>query len=590
MHKEENGAAAENAGVPEAAAAPAKAAATTKSRAPKKSSAPEKSGRSAKSGSAKNRSANGATALKRDGRPARRSAAVGLLSAVALLAAGGGMVAAASFAPEPSGRQQLEVPLASVPAGASQDVCPGPAKLLEGTPVGTDPQFSPESATARSTVSAAVVGAAGALLPGSRLSALGGSEVELIAKDPGSAKPPAGASAQLAGVIAGTPVKDVTVLGADALGNRQPAAAGVMAYSATDGDLQGSATAACQEPLNDLWLTGANTAVGRSSVLHLTNASTTPATVNLELFGKDGQIKAPGSRGLLVAPGTTRSIVLAGLAPGQERLTVHARSTGGPVSAFIQQSVLRGLTPGGVDYIAPGTAPSALQVMTGLDLQDPAGSEDLSKESGFTDAAPALHITVPGPVDAVVEVNVFGRGGQKALPAGGVVTAKAGTVTEVPLTGLPAGQYTVSASSDVTIVAAARVTRGLKASQPTDFAWAPSTGRLGSQHVVPVPPGGERFLVIGALGERATISYTPVTADGKVRTAATADIAGGTTSSLQVPEQIDKSPVVAYLVSAAGGAAYGAVLLEKDGRNDVATVGVTPGAEGQEKVPVTLGY
>jgi hypothetical protein len=43
-------------------------------------------------------------------------------------------------------------------------------------------------------------------------------------------------------------------------------------------------------------------------------------------------------------------------------------------------------------------------------------------------------------------------------------------------------------------------------------------------------------------------------------------------------------------LSAAGGAAYGAVLLEQDGRNDVATVAVTPGAEGQEKVPVTLGY
>lgn len=548
--------------------------------------APKKTGPSAKRGSA-----NGATALKRDGRPARRAAAVGLLSAVALVAAGGGMVAAASFAPEPSGGQQLEAPLASVPAGGSRGVCPGPAKLLEGTPVGTDPQFSPESATARSTVSAAVIGAAGALLPGSRLSRLDGSELELIAKDPGSAKPPAGASAQLAGVIAETPVKDVTVLGADALGNRQPAAAGVMAYTATDGDLQGSAAAVCQEPLNDLWLTGANTAVGRSSVLHLTNASTTPATVNLELFGKDGQLKAPGSRGLLVAPGSTRSIVLAGLAPGQERLTVHARSTGGPVSAFIQQSVLRGLTPGGVDYIVPGTAPSALQVMTGLDIQDPAGSEDLSKESGFSDASPALHITVPGPVDAVVEVNVFGRGGQKALPAGGgVVTAKAGTVTEVPLAGLPAGQYTVSASSDVTIVAASRVTRGLKAAQATDFAWTPSSGRLGSQHVVPVPPGGERFLVIGALGERATISYTPVTADGKVRTAATADIAGGTTSSLRVPDQIEKSPVVAYLVSAAGGAAYGAVLLEKNARNDVATVAITPGAEGQERVPVTLGY
>jgi hypothetical protein len=48
--------------------------------------------------------------------------------------------------------------------------------------------------------------------------------------------------------------------------------------------------------------------------------------------------------------------------------------------------------------------------------------------------------------------------------------------------------------------------------------------------------------------------------------------------------------VVGYVVSAAGGAAYGTVLLERDGRNDVSTVAITPGAEGQQKVPVTLGY
>ena len=260
--------------------------------------------------------------------------------------------------------------------------------------------------------------------------------------------------------------------------------------------------------------------------------------MNLELYGKNGQIKAPGSRGLLVGPGTTRSIVLAGLAPGEERLSVHARSTGGPVSAFIQQSVLRGLTPGGVDFIAPGTAPSALQVMTGIDIQDAGGLEALTATRGFIDAAPSLQITVPGPVDAVVEVKLFGRGGQKALPGGGVVTAKAGTVTEVPLAGVPAGQYTVSASADVTIVAAARVSRGLKAGQSTDFAWAPSTAAGSAASTsFRCPVGGERFLVFGALEDRATISYTPITADGKVRRSATADIAGGTTTSLKVPDR-----------------------------------------------------
>ena len=546
--------------------------------------------KSSKRGGATAVNEGGATVRTKGGRPARRGAVAGLLSAAAIVAAGGGIVAAASFAPQPSGGQPLDVPLASVPAGISQDVCPAPAKLLEGTPVGTDPQFSPVSDSAKSTVSAAVVSAAGGLLPGSRLSALDGAELVQIAKDPGSATAPAGASAQLAGIIAQHNVKDVTVLSADALGNRQAAAAGIMSYSATDGDLQGSAAAACQAPLNDLWLTGANTAVGRSSVLHLTNASTTPASVSLELFGKDGQIKAPGSRGLLVAPGTTRSIVLAGLAPGQERLSIHARSTGGPVSAVIQQSVLRGLMPGGVDFIAPGTAPSVLQVMTGIGIQNAAGLKTLTKSRDFSDAAPSLQITVPGPVDAVVELKLFGSEGEKALPGGGVVTAKAGTVTEVPLAGVPAGQYTLSASSDVTIVAAARVTKGLKATEGTDFAWAPAGGRLGSQHVVPVPAAGERSIVFGALADRATISYTPITADGKVRPAATADIAGGTTASLKVPDQIGKSPVVGYLVSAAGGPAYGTVLLEKEGRNDVATVAVTPGAAGQEKVPVSLGY
>jgi hypothetical protein len=97
-------------------------------------------------------------------------------------------------------------------------------------------------------------------------------------------------------------------------------------------------------------------------------------------------------------------------------------------------------------------------------------------------------------------------------------------------------------------------------------------------------------LVFGALDDRATISYTPITTDGMLRAAATADIAAGTTTTLRAADEIGNSAVVGYLVSASGGAAYGAVLLERDGRNDVSTVAIAPGAEGQEKVPVTLGY
>ena len=517
----------------------------------------------------------------------------GILSAVALVAAGGGLVSAASLAPQSPASRQLEAPAASVPAGSSVGVCPGPARLLEGTPVGTDPQFSPESATAKTAVSAAVLGSSAGVIPGSRLAPLKGAPLVEIAKEaaaPAASTPAARTPVLIAGVVPQREVDNVSVLSADAQANRQAAAGAVLSYTAEDGDLQGAAAAACQQPGNDLWLVGANTALGRSAVLNLTNASSTPATVSLDLFGTEGPIQAPGSRGLLVAPGSTRSIVLAGLAPGQERLGVRVRSTGGPVAAVIQQSVLRGLTPGGVDFITPGTAPSVRQVASGLDIQDPAGLASLTAKPGFADAGPALEIAVPGAADAVVEIKLYGRDGQKALPGGGVVTAKAGAVTEVSLAGVPAGTYTVAAGSDVSFAATARLTRGLKPEDAADIAFSGASARLGSQHIVPVPGTGDRQLVFGAPEGSATVSYTPITEDGKIRGAATADLAGGTTVSIKVPADVGGSPLVGYVVSAAGDPAYGALLLGAEGRQDMSVVAVAPEAAGQQQVPVTLGY
>ncbi|MFM9274867.1 DUF5719 family protein [Pseudarthrobacter sp. NKDBFgelt] len=519
----------------------------------------------------------------------RKTAFVGLASAAMILTGAGAVVAGGSLLPPPESSRVVAAAAAAVPAGASVGVCPGPARLLEGTEAGTDPQFSPVSATAASAVTGAVLGAAG-VLPASRLSQLDGTTAVDISEGPGQGASAAAPQELLAGAVVSRPVEQVSVLSAEALANQKASAAAVMKFTATDGDLQGTAASNCHQPSNDQWIAGASTTVGRASVLVLTNASTTPATVSLELFGAKGQIQAPGSRGLLVAPGSSRALVLAGLAPGEAQLSVRVRSAGGPVAAVIQQSVLRGLTPGGVDFIAPGAAPAVRQVMTGVDIQDPAGLAQLTGKPGYEDAGPALHLTVPGPSDAVVEVRMYGRDGQEALPSGGVITAKAGAVTEVSLAGVPAGQYTVAASSDVSFVAAARVTRGLQEDQATDVAWAAAGVRLGSQHVVPVPQGGIRSLVFGALDTRATITYSAITSDGKVRAPATADIAGGTTSSIAVPEKDGDADVVGYVVSASGDAAYGSVLVQQDGRSDISTLAFLAAAAGQETVPVTLSY
>lgn len=524
-------------------------------------------------------------------RSSNRGAITGVLSAVVILAAGGGAVAATSMVPEPSGGTSVDIRQADVPAGRALAVCPEPARLVNGTVVGTDADFSPVSTTATSALNAVVLSNPAGTVPGSSVAALGGDLVARIAEAPSSTPPPtAGPPVLAAGVASITPVTSPAVVGADAMGNEQASLAANLSYSATDGDLRGLAATQCQPPGNDAWLLGANTAVGRTAVLNVSNASETPATVNLELYGYEGQIQAPGARGLLVAPGTTRSVNLAGLAPGESQLAVHVRSTGGPVAATIQQSVLRGIAPGGVEYLSPGAGPSNLQVMSGVDIQDPSGVKTLAAKPGFADAVPALQIAVPGSTDAVVQVSLYGANGERKIPNGGVVTVKGGTVATLNLDGVPAGSYTVRASSDVSFLASARVTRGTKAEDATDLAWSPSSARLGSQHLVAVPRDGQKFLSFGVPEGRGTVSYAPVTADGKVGKSIDVDMSGGTTSMIELPEKSGNSVVAGYVVSASGDPVYGALVLGKQGRTDVSVVAIQDAASGLQKVPVSVGY
>ncbi|WOC62181.1 DUF5719 family protein [Paenarthrobacter sp. AT5] len=515
----------------------------------------------------------------------------GVVSAMVILAAGGGAVAASGMVPGPTGSSNVEVKQADVPAGRSLGVCPEPARLVTGTDVDTDADFSPVSTTATSALNAVVLSNPAGTVPGSNVTSLDGKGIARIAQAPASTPSPTPGPPVLAAAVASiTSVTSPAVVGADPIGNEQASLSANLSYSATDGDLRGMAAAQCQQPGNDSWLLGANTALGRTAVLNLSNASETPATVSLDLFGAQGQIQAPGARGLLVAPGTTRSVNLAGLAPNESELAVHVRSTGGPVAGTIQQSALRGLVPGGVDFLSPGTAPSTLQVMSGVDIQDAAAVQALGGKPGFTDAVPSLQLAVPGSSDAVVQVKVYGANGERQIPDGGVVTVKGGTVASLKLDGLPSGSYTVTASSDVAFVASTRVVRGAKADSPADFAWSPSASRLGSQHLVAAPRAGQSFFSFGVPEGRATVSYAPVTADGKVGKSVDVDMSGGTTSLIELPATSGGAAVAGYVVSAEGGPVYGSVVLGNKDRPDVAVLAIQDAADGLRKVPVTVGY
>lgn len=522
----------------------------------------------------------------------RRSRGIlgGVLSAAVLLAGGAGVVAASAVLPAAAGSRAVEAGLTDVPAGRSTMVCPGPAVLPDGAATGTDAEFSPVSRTARNMLDALVISDASGILPGSKVAALNGSSSRVVSQTPEKKPTPAPGPPALKAAGAAQSTDRIMVLGAEPTEKHQAAMAAVGTYSASDGDLRGLAGAQCQQPSNDFWLLGADTTVGRTALLNLSNASGTPATVNLELFGSKGRIQSPGSRGLLVPPGSSRTINLAGLAPQEEHLSLRVRSSGGPVAATVQQSVLRGLTPGGVEHLAPGAPPADTQVMTGVVIQDSKTLAALSNKAGFSDAGPALEITVPGASDAVVEVKLYGPNGQQALPRGGAVTVKAGSVADVPLSGVPAGNYTVAVTSDVPVAAAARMAWKPSASAAMDFAWSPAAIRLGSQHVVSLPQEGRRQLAFGVPEGRATVTYTPVMAGGKPGKAESADIAGGTTAVINVPDDGKDQGVLGYLVAVSGDPVYGAVILSGNEGAGLSVIGIQQGALGHEKVAVTLGY
>ncbi|MDP5227363.1 MULTISPECIES: DUF5719 family protein [Arthrobacter] len=506
------------------------------------------------------------------------------VASVALVAA---VAALGSLAPRSSGGP---VPQASVavPAGDSLSVCPAPPRLVAGSGDGTDAQFSPESSSASSVFRGLTLTAPDGRTPASRIRGLDGNSLRELSKaSPATDGAASGLPDQKAVIAPDQAPAAGQVLQSGTLDGQATQGTAVLSYTAGDGDLQGLAAASCLAPSSDAWLLGASTQVGRTAVLNLSNPGTTAATVNLELFGDKGQIKAPGSRGLSIAPGQSRSLVLAGLAPEQNALAVHVMSTGGPVAATIQQSVLRGLTPGGVDFIAPTAHPGTSQVVTGLSLSGNAAAGRLG--SGFEDAVPALALAVPGEQDAVVQLKVYGKSGQQAL-AQGVVNVPAGTVSLVPLNSLPDGDYTVSVTSDASVLASARVVRGTDAKKPTDFAWAPSTPAIGTSQLIGVPAGGGSILEFGAPRGTAEVSYRPITADGAVQQAAKVTLAAGTTTTADVPASAGGSPVVGYLLSASGDPAYVSLVQTQDKGTGVSVVAAPASSAGLDSLPVRLGH
>jgi hypothetical protein len=442
----------------------------------------------------------------------------------ALLALGltGAVVVAGAFdpAPEPAAVPPVQV---DVPAPATTLVCPGPVRLPTELDEGDDVAYDPQFDTTPVASTAAVVGVT------ARPEDAQAAEVTVRSL---------GFADDAARAVAGEPATvldplTALVLHADAVDDVPAWAAGALHVSTTAGDLRGTVAASCQAPSAETWLVGGSTELGSSSRLVLQNAGATPALVTVRLWGASGPVELAGVPQYLVPAGSERVVLLEGVAAEQERIVVQTLAEGGLVTAYVQDSRLRGLVPAGVDDVVAGQAPALQQVVPGLSLAGPTAAD-----------IPVLRVLAPGEEGGTVDVVLLGADGPVDLP-GGHTEIDAGEVLDIPLGSVPAGSYAAVVTADVPVVAGAMLTRTGTADPsdepPSELAWAPSVavGRAGPL-ALPADMPGQLLLSLVPSDDRAgpaVVTLEVITDEGT--TVLERRVPDGSTVALDLAELTD---------------------------------------------------
>lgn len=486
----------------------------------------------------------------RQGGPKRKVAAIAGSTLIVLLSAIA--VTAGSLNAQPPHNSTLPSAVTSLPAGDSVYTCATVPQLLRGVE-GTDPQFAPGAEDVSTTIRTAVVSDLAKRIPGSGLGEIGQEESRRLTDrlDENEARQARGSDAEgLTGreaAVQNTENLDpLQVLRIQPLGELPSMGSGVRSYQAQDGDLAGLAASTCVGAESNWRFTGLQTTTGASSVLHLANPTSTTAQVAVELRGADGLIDTSTLQEIVVAPGTSRAIVLAGYAQGQESVSANIRSVGGKITATVQQSALRGLTPSGVDFVAANAPAANTQVIPGVWIDEKSNIDELTSGDGADSLVPQLHVSATGSQGAGFTVKVLDSNGEVAVDLGANHAVSSDATSVVDLRALSGGRYSIVVEADNPVTAAVRMVRGQNPEDSSDTAWAVSTSVLNGNQVAPVSAHGNATFTIAAAHNAASVNVIVISQDGSMADAQTLEVPAGTSRDFNPRDVSENAAAVLF--------------------------------------------
>ncbi|MBU6532103.1 DUF5719 family protein [Streptomyces mayonensis] len=328
----------------------------------------------------------------------------------------------------------------------------------------------------------------------------------------------------------------------------------------------------CAAPDTEFWFPGASTASGRTDYVHLTNPDDSAAVVDIELYGKDGDLKSTVGEGVTVPPHASESLLLSTLSDVEETdLTVHVGVRSGRVGAAVQ--ALDDKTGG--DWLTAAADPAGELVLPGI-----------PKDA----TAVRLVLFTPGGTDADLKVRLASPSGL-ITPAGHeTVHVKAGMTTGVDLgevTRGEAGSLVLTPTDQaVPVVAAVRVVRGKGDGQESAF--VPATDPVGARATAADNRAKSTTLSLVAPGEAAKVKVTASAGtEGGTTATKTYTVKGGTTQNVDAPVPAGLKGSYALTVETVSGGPVHASRTLTGSDDDVAsfTVQTLPDDGGTVSVP-----
>jgi hypothetical protein len=290
----------------------------------------------------------------------------------------------------------------------------------------------------------------------------------------------------------------------------------------------------CPEPHANWWFAGGGSAeITHDTVLTITNPRPGAAVVDVDVYGTDGPVDAPGLHGITIGGVSTRMIDLAKNAPTSGSIAVSVTAGRGLVSVTAADRFAPGVLGKAVqEWLPPQPVPGKSLVLAGLPSVPGSAS---------------LALVNPGTSEAIAKLEVIGAHGTFAPEGLQPFTVPPQSVVTVPISDVLDGS-----AMAIRITADGPVTGTIRTTRTGDTAFATGVQLLRDSTSFGVPQGSGR-LVLSSLGDAGSVRVIGFDRQGHQVLSRTVKVAAATSAAVKLAPGIRYVRLIADKPAVVGG-------------------------------------